>query len=476
MIGPTDSSTGYILESEATNPVVMANAQKFEDRKLHTNLENLLEKVISDLFTHLPDEVIPEKELIERGEDGFRSRSKPDYQELMLTYADTWRDYSEYSHCVDAFMGSDLYTEESVFSTLHNTESRNHIHQVVVPRLFDRYFQQKGEIEFDENLFKEVYLEFEEYLNSDTVLFRSWAFLANYEMDSERVELDDRLRIRRVTPQERTAARNRVSMGNLSRFDLMDDFLIEAEFEVSKNPEGAISLDEGQEMFDAVMLALRMFNEGGDVRYKSVFTDMFPVNYSMAGAMSSPGGNHQGVLNEDCELSRKEVENFNSFWNNYQNYFKLKESISISNPLRRFYQMDKKTIVEDAVIDSVIAFESTLLEEIGQTESYRFRMPLRASLLLDEVSERDRDFIYQFFRRLYDARSMIVHRGQEINGIKIGNKEMNANEFTSQAREFLRQTLIEYIKWLAQDQSINQVNQELDEALRNAQYPVRREE
>lgn len=93
----------------------------------------------------------------------------------------------------------------------------------------------------------------------------------------------------------------------------------------------------------------------------------------------------------------------------------------------------------DALIDSVIAFESTLLQEIGQTESYRFRMPLRALLLLEDASDYDRDFIYQFFRELYDSRSAIVHRGSEIDGAEFEDQELNAEEFTALAREFLQQ-------------------------------------
>lgn len=125
----------------------------------------------------------------------------------------------------------------------------------------------------------------------------------------------------------------------------------------------------------------------------------------------------------------------------------------------------------DALIDSVIAFESTLLQEIGQTESYRFRMPLRALLLLEDASDYDRDFIYQFFRELYDSRSAIVHRGSEIDGAEFEDQELNAEEFTALAREFLQQTLVEYMKNLEQDRSMQQVNQKMDQALRSADYP-----
>jgi hypothetical protein len=218
------------------------------------------------------------------------------------------------------------------------------------------------------------------------------------------------------------------------------------------------------------MLALRLFSEGGDAHHKSVFTEEYPINFSSIGSKTSGGETANGALNERCQLDEGDAGEFKEFWNNYKSYFYLEERNSIVNPLRRFNQMDQKSILEDALIDSVIAFESTLLQEIGQTESYRFRMPLRASLLLEKSTGRNRDFIYQFFRELYDARSAIVHRGSEISSVEIEGQNLSPKEFIHQSREFLRHTLIEYIQHLEEGESMQQVNQRLDRALREANY------
>lgn len=448
----------------------MSDETEIEDRELHASLENVLRKLIDDLFTHLPDEVIPQKEVVEKTEDQFVSTYAPDYLDLMTRYTEQWTAYAEYSQCVDAFMGSHVYTEESVLSFVNDAESREHLARVVVPRLSARYFERKKAREFDEDVFKEVYLEFENGLERDTVSFRSWTLLSNFGMDIEELELGDNLRIRRVTPKERTKVKDSISTGNLSRFDLMDDFLIEAEFELSKNPDGPIQLSEGRENFDAVMLALRLFDRGGDVRHKSIFTEQYPVNYSGLGTKTSSNETQHGVLSERCNLDLEDAHQFKEFWTQNRSYFQLEESESISAPLRRFTQMDKKSTMEDALIDSVIAFESTLLEEVSHGESYRFRMPIRASLLIDERSEHDRDFIYHFFRELYDTRSAIVHRGSKITNTEIEDQKMNPKEFTLQARDFLRQVLLEYIQRIEQSQNIQQVNNEIDQALRDADY------
>lgn len=454
----------------------MTTAQRFEDPELYASLEIFLEKLSEDLFTHLPDEVLPRRELLMKEDENLRTIYETDYQELMKIHRDTWSEYSEYSHCVEAFLGSSVYTEDSLLGILSEVNSRGHIGQVVIPRLFAEYFKQKGDLKFDENLFVEVYDEFEEYLQNDSVQYRSWALLSNFHMETEELVLEDQLRIRKVTPEERAAVKDGVARGTLTRFDLMNDFLIETEFEISKNPDGPVELNEGEEKFDAVMLALRLFSEGGDTHHKSVFTNEHPVNFSSIGTKTSGGETANGALNERCQFDEENAREFEEFWNNYKSYFYLEERNSITNPIRRFNQMDQKSILEDALIDSVIAFESTLLQEIGQTESYRFRMPLRASLLLEKSTGRNRDFIYQFFRELYDARSAIVHRGSEISSIEIEDQNLNPKEFISQAREFLRHTLTEYIHRLENGESMQQVNQRLDRALRDAEFKQDSEE
>lgn len=448
----------------------MSKAADIEDQELHASLKNVLEKLIQDLFNHLSDDAIPKKELVEKKEGEFTVRYTADYQDLMTSFTDHWTNYPEYSQCVDAFMGSHVYTDEAVFTGVNDAESREHIGRVVVPRLFAQYFERNDGLEFNEDLFREVYLGFEEHLKSEIALFRSWALLSNFSMNIDQLDLSDGLRIRAVSPEERTFAKNNIGSGYLSRFDWMDDFLIEAEFELAKNPADAIHLDEGRNQFDGTMRAFRLFDKGGDVRYKAVFTGQFPVNYSSMGRSTIAGETRRGVFSQKCNLSEEAAREFKEFWSKYQEYHQLEKGESISAPLRRFSQMDEKSILEDALIDNVIAFESTLLEEVSHGESFRFRMPLRASLLLDKRSEYDREFIYHFFRELYDTRSSIVHQAQKIDDKNIEDVEMNPKEFTIQARKFLRETLLEYIRRIEQGDSIQQVNKEIDQVLRNAEY------
>jgi hypothetical protein len=453
----------------------MVDSVRFEDAELHASLEIFLERLIEDLYTHLPKEVIPQKELLVKSEDGnLKSEYEPDYKELMTSHAEVWSDYSEYSHCVEAFLGSSVYTEDALFSVPNGANNRVHLRRVVVPNLLADYFNRKESIEFDDELFAEVYEGFEDYLQADSIKFRSWALLSGFEMEIDELDLDDSLTVRRVSPQERSVVDDSISRGDLSRFDVMDDFLIEAEFEKSKDPDRPVDWEDGQEMFNAVMMAFRMFDQGGDVKYKSVFTEEMPVSYSAVSGLqsSSPMDIVGGLMKERCSLGEESADEFKRFWREYKSYFYLNERNSITNPLRRFNQMDQKSILEDALIDSVIAFESTLLQEIGQTESYRFRMPLRASLLLDDGTEYSRDFIYNFFRELYDERSAIVHRGKQISDTEIEGENMSPSEFVKQAREFLRITLLQYIQYLEQDQSMQQTNKEMDKALRSTEYPV----
>lgn len=175
------------------------------------------------------------------------------------------------------------------------------------------------------------------------------------------------------------------------------------------------------------------------------------------------------------ELAEDEVRNFQSFWEEYRHQIDPEKESNIATAIRRFNQTYTKETDEDRLIDCVIAFESTLLKEITQHESYRYRLPTRAALLLDEGSEHDREYIYRFFKKVYDARSRVVHTGQDLQDQRIKEEELRSSEFVNKARDFLRQTILEYIDNQSEGKDVQQTNREIDEAMRKAPFPPNQE-
>jgi hypothetical protein len=82
--------------------------------------------------------------------------------------------------------------------------------------------------------------------------------------------------------------------------------------------------------------------------------------------------------------------------------------------LRRLRDAPLRPSDEDKLIDLVIAAEALFLTDTGRSEDrgeLTYRLALRAALFIDDSPHR-RAQIREFFRRIYRARSAVVHGGQ----------------------------------------------------------------
>lgn len=157
---------------------------------------------------------------------------------------------------------------------------------------------------------------------------------------------------------------------------------------------------------------------------------------------------------------------FRKFWNDFQAYIKLSDA-SFSGVLTRLNMSYQKESPEDQLVDCVIEFEESLLQGITQTESYRFRLPLRGSLLTNQFI-RDREDRFWFFRDVYDARSMVVHENKDLE--RFSTDYGSVDEFIQTVRAALCEVVVEYMKNLNYGVNVDQTNQNLDSAAKNAEY------
>lgn len=230
-----------------------------------------------------------------------------------------------------------------------------------------------------------------------------------------------------------------------------------------------------QTVIDHVVSALRLF--GPDVpklgrgrKFRTeynwlTYREGIPRVSGSSGAKESPN-----AFGDDYVLLDDQIEDFKSFWNDYSSSLGG-EDTSLSTALRKFNQSYEKANAEDRLIDCAIAFESTIIKELRQTESYRYRLPIRAALLLAGSEKEQREYVYRFFREIYDARSRVVHTGDSIDSVSVQNESYPPRKFVHQTREFLRQTLVRYLELLDEYPSIDEVNRAMDRAMREAPSP-----
>lgn len=169
-------------------------------------------------------------------------------------------------------------------------------------------------------------------------------------------------------------------------------------------------------------------------------------------------------------------DGFSTFWDRYASYFTDQNS-PYDKPLVRFEEMFHKRRDEDAILDCLIALEGTLLRGT-QGSSYAFRIGLRGSFLLDGSNRLswNREKIRDFLSGLYAVRGEIVHQDRSLADAidEFNNSELDnysASALAEEARVVFAKILLRYIDHdIDHGLSINEVNQDLDQAALDASY------
>lgn len=157
-----------------------------------------------------------------------------------------------------------------------------------------------------------------------------------------------------------------------------------------------------------------------------------------------------------------------SAWRRFHTYFSYSYDHPLEIPIERFEGAYKKRRPEDRLLDCIIALEASLLRGVGPPASYRFRLPLRASLLLSAYADESRDAVYAFFRDLYDLRGALVHDGKRLHDIEDLPGDLNPHELIRETRRYVGLILRAYLEAIDGGVSIDDVNRSLDKAAKGA--------
>jgi predicted nucleic acid-binding protein len=106
-------------------------------------------------------------------------------------------------------------------------------------------------------------------------------------------------------------------------------------------------------------------------------------------------------------------------------------------------------------VDYFIGFESSLLKDTDA--SYRFRLPGRALILLENKSFYDSTLIYEFFNVIRKVRNRVIHSDAKVRELlerlsdngKLEelslSEQLSSREFNSRARYFLSLVILCYL-------------------------------
>jgi hypothetical protein len=226
---------------------------------------------------------------------------------------------------------------------------------------------------------------------------------------------------------------------------------------------------------DNVLTALRLLKEG-DVGVPTIFAKGHISSWKQTAYSFALLEEHL-IRKRALRYILKEIDlpSVRSLFNTLEKLNSLQAGDSKRKPhgdltvaLRRFNLSYCRDLHEDRLIDLTISLESTLLE--GLRDELKYRLALRGAALLAEMPQWEPIKSKALLSAMYDARSGIVHNGQQLTELekdirKLQQFGIQPGEFPQQCENIVRDILRMYVLLKNTDQSVKQVNQELDERI-----------
>jgi hypothetical protein len=290
--------------------------------------------------------------------------------------------------------------------------------------------------EYDQGIFDEFYLSFENFFYSDYLAFSDSANLYNFTFDNSELELGQGVIIKKSI--NTTDQQNDLFNIRLMPYSVLSTsaFMIYREYEGKKiigesaaegKGETTNELSDTTHLFDLVVNSLRILKSSAVYRDHKIITECITFQPYWGTTIRAPFFENIAV-GEKCNLSSTEVSTLRNIFN----YLCNSNDTRFDTAQRRLSSSVEREHLEDRLIDNMIGLEALYLPD-GNAE-LSFRLSLRVAFLLS--SGADKKDIFYFLKNMYDTRSKIVH----------GNKYSLKTEDMNQLEELLRKSVILWIE------------------------------
>lgn len=193
---------------------------------------------------------------------------KPNFDVIISKNREKICELSEFNECVNLMHNDPLISPqlEKNVGTVdffgHMRDPWNILSHMLF-RLSEKYHREKN---FDESLFKSLFMNFEEFISSNTFLILIIAPLHNFDSERELIKLDNEVTIRKITNYEkerllRAAEYLRVTPPEITQLK----YVIEHKFESDKliyDPSNNPLRRDKEKTLKAIITALHLFKNG----------------------------------------------------------------------------------------------------------------------------------------------------------------------------------------------------------------------
>ncbi len=314
-----------------------------------------------------------------------------------------------------------------------------------------RLLEEQQGIEFQENIFRKIYEDIEDFFYRDSFEFRIVCPLHLFQMQAERIALSPKLSIIRFSEEEKERMLARWGRyitplshrHNLAFFDFAFELYVESPKAIGgglpENLEGD-PLSVARYTFDDVCSTLRLFKNGA-VFYGEYW--MEPTSWNVIGSQGTSlrrwtSGHLYGPI---YTLSEDEVPMFFEFWKSPRKGG-MENNPNIMLAFNRLNFGYERLRPEDRLLDFTIGLEALFL--LGLRNELGYRLSLRAAALLGDTPE-NRERIFNELKEAYDQRSIIAHGENPKKNINIGGSPIPFWELVNRVEEHLRTAIKEFL-------------------------------
>lgn len=355
----------------------------------------------------------------------------------------------------DPVFGTQLDTLVGTVLGGHRVETQAFLDGLLVAQL------RRSSFDLDEDSFLESYLDAESAFYEDELNFSLVEPLVGLTIDGGPIELVPGLEIARLTDEEIAACLEMELLplpfppfGGVTFVDDRFRHGIRYRYALPKRVSDdhdeaahalAVELLEKQDdMLNSVVQALRLF-KGGTLSAAGRLTSS--TSWFLRGSRSYAHGTHQpGIGGNQYALLKSDEANLRELWAKLTSDLVTRRK-ALMLALRRFSLADDRLLLDDKMLDLMIAAEALFLTDSGPEEDrgeLSYRLSLRAGFLLGDDGQSRRES-FQHMRRAYRVRSKIAHGG-EVTTVKLGDgSEVDLAEFVKSTHRVIREAIIAVI-------------------------------
>jgi hypothetical protein len=313
--------------------------------------------------------------------------------------------------------------------------------QMTLPFSFlQKYLERSETMEFEDEVFKELYESLENYLFCDSVTHRTFIILSNLNIESKDMVFND-VKLAHISEKDFTkliSGFSHIHKSNPFEFT-PKKMLLERKYKMIKNPESKNFYRNKEQkenttnLFNKIMLSFRLFKKGA-IGYNAIYDqNISEWRHGLARSSPHPMPHFFGL---SYKLNKTEENELKRFWKFIKEVKIGDIDKNLNLAIRRFNSAYEKKNDEDRLIDCVIALESLLSKKGERNIPLRFKLGIRTALLLGKNTE-EREIIKQEIQEIYDARSRMVHGGEVT---KLGVFK-DLKDLVDSAEEYVRMTI-----------------------------------